>query len=281
MRLLNAKENTPELNLENAGCNYTQRFTDKEMKPFGFSSMEDGTGDYDMLVIGNSYACNQGEVVYNAFKKHARKFNVFCLEDCEVLVTTIAKICKHPPNYTAIVEELQPDVVFLMSRAISAKFPFESAIDDDWVFRDHMKAVTEIESIAKKLYILQALPSCHLSCSKKAQEFTRKGAPLYQIYVRYFDYEVAISTFFTSKLYRCQKCELIDYYPLLVGPSGHYQGYNSFNNLMYLDDNNHFNRFGKERIQVVFDRLSEKFNISVPSPQYLSQCNANFSSSLP
>ncbi|EYB88885.1 hypothetical protein Y032_0240g3356 [Ancylostoma ceylanicum] len=250
MRLLNAKENTPELNLENAGCNYTQRFTDKEMKPFGFSSMEDGTGDYDMLVIGNSYACNQGEVVYNAFKKHARKFNVFCLEDCEVLVTTIAKICKHPPNYTAIVEELQPDVVFLMSRAISAKFPFESAIDDDWVFRDHMKAVTEIESIAKKEGLII-----------RDDHFARLRIG-----------EVAK---------RCQKCELIDYYPLLVGPSGHYQGYNSFNNLMYLDDNNHFNRFGKERIQVVFDRLSEKFNISVPSPQYLSQCNANFSSSLP
>ncbi|KIH65099.1 acyltransferase [Ancylostoma duodenale] len=277
MRLLNAKENDPQLNIENRGCNYTNRFTDKAMKPYGFCSMEDGTGEYDMLVIGNNYACNQGEVVYNAFKKHAKKFNVFCLEDCELLTRTSPKICKEPLNYTAIVEELRPDVVFLISRAISAKVPYESNIDDDKILKEHRQAVNEIELIVKKLYILQALPSCVPSCSKKAQEFIRKGAQLYQIDEGLIARDDHFARVRIQELARrCRKCEVFDYSPVLVETTtGRYLGYNPSNNLMYLDDSGNFNRFGKERIQIVLDRLSEKFNISVPSPQYMSQCRSD------
>ncbi|KAL6744562.1 hypothetical protein Aduo_017485 [Ancylostoma duodenale] len=280
MRLLNANENTPRINIESKGCNYTNRFTEEFMKPLGFCSMEDGTGEYDFLVIGNSFACNQGEMVYNSFKKHAKKFNIFCLGACEVLTKTIPKICPKPMNYTTVVEELKPDVVFLLSRAITAKKWYDpiDPIEEDVIFGEHMQAVSEIERITKKLYILQALPSCHLSCSMKAQEFTRKGAPLYQIYeglIERDDYFARLRIEEVAK--RCQKCEVFDYYPALVGSSGHYLGYNPYNNLLYLDNSNHFNRFGKEKIQPVFDRLAGEFNISIPSPQYMNHCNRNLS----
>ncbi|EYB88890.1 hypothetical protein Y032_0240g3358 [Ancylostoma ceylanicum] len=136
MRLINAKENSPTINTESKGCNYTDRFTGELMKPLGFCSMEDGL-----------------------------------------------------------------------------------------IERDEYFARLRIEEVAK----------------------------------------------------RCQKCEIIDYYPVLVGSSGHYLGYNPYNNLLYLDNNNHFNRFGKEKIQPLFDQLSEKFNISIPSPQYMNQCNPRLS----
>lgn len=57
--------------------------------------------------------------------------------------------------------------------------------------------------------------------------------------------------------FRCRKCEIIDYLPLLVDENGRYLGYDAKTNLIYLDRNNHFTRFGKERIQILFNRLAE------------------------
>ncbi|CAJ0605587.1 unnamed protein product [Cylicocyclus nassatus] len=60
---------------------------------------------------------------------------------------------------------------------------------------------------------------------------------------------------------RCKNCEIVDYMPVLVDKKGHYLGYNSETNLMYLDCANHFNIFGKQRIQTVFDKLAKKFTM--------------------
>lgn len=65
--------------------------------------------------------------------------------------------------------------------------------------------------------------------------------------------------FFCISHSRCKKCEIIDYMPVLVDDYGHYLGYDPKTNLLFLDGINHFNRFGKERIQIVYDRLAEEF----------------------
>ncbi|EYB89397.1 hypothetical protein Y032_0232g3029 [Ancylostoma ceylanicum] len=264
MRYLNFKENTPRSNLQPKGCTYSKRFVNASMIPYGFCSMKDGPGKYDFLVFGNSFACNQGDMVYKSFKKYARKFNIFCLSACEVMTWTSSRICDVRVNYTAMLHELKPDVVFLMSRGLAAKEPFNprKPLDEDRIFQNQLRRLLEIESIAKKLYILQAFPSCHLSCSLEAQDFTRHGRPLKELK----EGIIGRDDFFARERInelgrRCRKCEVFDYLPLLVDRNGHYRGYNPENNLMYLDNSNHFNRFGKQRLQPLFDRLAAEFEI--------------------
>ncbi|EPB77272.1 acyltransferase [Ancylostoma ceylanicum] len=162
MRYLNYKENAVWPNLQLKGCAYTEKFVEARRRPYGFCSMKDGTGKYDFLVLGNSFTCNQG---------------------CEVMTWSSAKICQKRVNYTAMFHELRPDVVFVISRALAAKHPFNTSqpLDEDRIFQKQLRRLIEIEGIAKKLYLLQALPSCHESCSSEAQDFMRHGRALNEL----------------------------------------------------------------------------------------------------
>lgn len=41
--------------------------------------LQQGQGNLSVLVIGNSFACNQADMVYKAFRRKSSSFHVFCL----------------------------------------------------------------------------------------------------------------------------------------------------------------------------------------------------------
>lgn len=90
---------------------------------------------YKILLLGNSYAGNQGDMVYSAFKDQSREFNIFffsglirsCLLSlvktkpnfigCEFMTETDYPICRFPNfNYSMVLHELKPDIVFILTR---------------------------------------------------------------------------------------------------------------------------------------------------------------------
>ncbi|EYB89389.1 hypothetical protein Y032_0232g3028 [Ancylostoma ceylanicum] len=318
MRYLNHMEGVKDhFILEEIGCVYSSRFIDlPNYKPLGFCSMKEGNGSYNFFVIGNSFACNQAEMIFKSFGKFARRFDVLCLYACEFMTWTPDDKCKTRLNYTAVIEELKPDVVFVIeSDAVAVtvhpkkfscncsysntqstanhviryenlqhfvliifihflhndgvavevfrgKAPFNTRdpIDNDKIFKGQMKQITELEDVAKKVYILQAFPSCELRCTSLAHEFTDKGRPLKEIKEGLIGRDDFFARLRIHEIERrCRKCEVIDYLPMLVDGNGLYLGYNPQNNLMYLDRSNHLNRFGKERVQPLFDRLAKTF----------------------
>ncbi|CAJ0605609.1 unnamed protein product [Cylicocyclus nassatus] len=372
MRQLNAAEAEDAQHMWHKECKYSRRFANIT-PPFGFCEMKNGNGRIDMLVAGNSFACNQGDVIYKAFKRYARQFNIFCLPRYEMFYPN----CPIPFNFTHIVKELKPEVVFMIDRAVITKAPLNVSkpIDEDRAFGLFMKTLILLEKTTRKVYILQALPSCKLGCAHRAVNYLQKGRPLNTMKAsllkctmmykgtcrsprqkadrerrepkyraspkivpvgtikvaafRSFKHvkfekvlldlleDVTIDSCvrrirlpFTSckksqqsnvaesnMLYRspivtlqsgsvlkdgliekdeffffarhriweigkrCKNCEIVDYMPELVDKKGHYLGYNPETNLMYLNCNNHFNTFGKQRIQIVFDELAKKFTM--------------------
>ncbi|CAJ0607476.1 unnamed protein product [Cylicocyclus nassatus] len=114
--------------------------------------------------------------------------------------------------------------------------------------------------VVKRENAVKALPSCVSSCSAKAMLYLKNGKALNTIkdglivrdesFARYRIWEL-------SK--RCKKCEIVDYMLMLADEKGHYLGYNPNTNLMYLDQANHFNRFGKQIIQTIFEKLAKQF----------------------
>ncbi|KHJ96978.1 hypothetical protein OESDEN_03053 [Oesophagostomum dentatum] len=259
MRYLIAKEG--HSHMYNEECTYSDRFLNKTAKPRGFCSMQKGSGKYNFLVLGNSFACNQGDVVYKAFKVHANEFNIFCLSACEVWLPTRSE-CDSIVNYTAILEELKPDVVFFIIRHVKGKEAFNGTnmLSDDVIYRNQTRFLDYLEKVAKKVYIIQAVPSCKTQCPYIALKYTEKGKPLNAIK----DGLIVRDDFFARQRIwemgiRCRKCEIVDYMPALVDEHGEYLGYDPKTNLMYMDVDNHFNNFGKARIRTVFDRLSKNF----------------------
>ncbi|CAJ0605608.1 unnamed protein product [Cylicocyclus nassatus] len=259
MRQLNAAEAADAQHMWHKECKYSRRFANIT-PPAGFCEMKNGNGRIDMLVAGNSFACNQGDVIYKAFKRYARQFNIFCLPRYEMFYPN----CPIPFNFTHIVKELKPEVVFVIDRAVITKAPLNVSepIDDDRVFGLFMKTLKLLEKTTRKVYILQALPSCKLGCAHRAVNYLQNGRPLNTIK----DGLIEKDEFFFFARHRiweigkrCKNCEIVDYMPELVDKKGHYLGYNPETNLMYLNCNNHFNTFGKQRIQLVFDELAKKF----------------------
>ncbi|EPB73751.1 peptidase family M13 [Ancylostoma ceylanicum] len=216
---------------------------------------KEGSGGHDFLVIGNSFACNQADMIFKAFGKYARRFNIHCRYICEVMVQTPNPACGTLLNLTAMIEELKPDVVFVIERSLQLKTGFNTRnpIDDDKTFKDLMERVTDLEERTKKIeadsmiastsnqvYILQAIPSCKMEWLKIAHILQRPLKEMKEGLVTRDDFFARLRIHEVEK--RCRTCEVIDYLPMLVDENGHYLGYNPDNNLVFIDYANHLTR---------------------------------------
>ena len=89
------------------------------------------TGKFKMLVVGNSFACNQGGVIFDEFKNHASKFIVSCepgrvnfkhlfegrILACEVLSDRRQHpICGGWINQPKVFEIVKPDILFIIQK---------------------------------------------------------------------------------------------------------------------------------------------------------------------
>ncbi|VDL71992.1 unnamed protein product [Nippostrongylus brasiliensis] len=147
---------------------------------------------------------------------------------CEVLSKTDDALCKTRVNYIEIVEELKPNLVFILDRKVVTKEVNDTKVlDNDYVFMQHLYNLASIEHVADKSWLI-------LNDDKPAR-------------MRHKELRK-----------RCKKCELIDYLPALVDNDGVYRGYDPDTNLMYVDEVNHLNIFAKQRLQPLFDSLAER-----------------------
>ncbi|EYC32659.1 hypothetical protein Y032_0002g1026 [Ancylostoma ceylanicum] len=262
MLYINTKEANLTLNMETPFCRHTERFDYSKVPRSALCEAQNGTGPYNILVIGNSYAFNQADVIYNAFRNHSRELTFFSFSGCEFLMETNPKICQyHNYNYSFILHALKPDIVFVLTRPLDGRVRFDpmKPIDEDKIFNDYMNRINQVEEVAKKVYLLQALPSCVQRCARKGMEFTSNKRPLSDIKDGLIKRdEVFVRERITEVGKRCKKCEIIDYLTYLVDDDGQYLGYNPKTNIMYYDTINHFNRFGKERIQALYNRLANE-----------------------
>lgn len=252
-------------NFVTPGCKYSERFVGKNLVPFGLCQLKQGQGNLSVLVIGNSFACNQADMVYKAFRRKSSSFHVFCLSACEVLSLSASTICKVRVNYTEIVEKLRPNVVFILDRYISSKRVPKGDLADnlDVTLMQQVYNLMNIERLADKVFILQALPSCLRSCVTTALDFMIwKNKPLRDIGTKLIVVDDELARTHLDELRKmCMKCELIDYLPALVNDDGIYRGYDNETNLLYLDNNNHLTRFGKERVQPIFDEIASRLEL--------------------
>ncbi|VDL73403.1 unnamed protein product [Nippostrongylus brasiliensis] len=248
-------------NLATPGCKYSSKFIGSNIAPFGLCELETGNGNLTTLVVGNSFACNQADMVHNAFKRLYSNFYVFCLDTCEVLSITDDELCKTRVDYIDIIKDLQPNLVFILDRKIAVKKVNDTkAFNNDFVFMQHLYNLVSIEQVADKVFILEPLPSCELSCGTLALDFMMKGnRPLRGIGSWLISKDDKYARMRHKELRkRCRKCELIDYLPVLKNDDGVYRGYDRETNIMYLDESNHLNKFGKQRVQPLFDRLAKR-----------------------
>ncbi|RCN34891.1 hypothetical protein ANCCAN_19253 [Ancylostoma caninum] len=117
MHYINTKEANQTQNMRIPFCKHSKRFDETDVPRSAFCEVQNGTGVYNILVMGNSYAFNQADVIYNAFKNHSRELNFFSFSGCEFLTSTNPVICAFQNyNYSFILHALKPDILFVVTR---------------------------------------------------------------------------------------------------------------------------------------------------------------------
>ncbi|KAL6737726.1 hypothetical protein Aduo_011345 [Ancylostoma duodenale] len=157
MQYINTKEGNQTLNMETPYCERSKRFDEKDVPPGAFCETQNGTGVYSILVIGNSYAFNQGGQIYNAFKNQSRELNIFAFSGCEFLTVTRQDNCHFQNyNYSFIINALKPDILFVITRPFLGRKRFDpmKPIDEDEMFNDYMNRMNQVEEVGKKKLML-------------------------------------------------------------------------------------------------------------------------------
>ncbi|VDL74206.1 unnamed protein product [Nippostrongylus brasiliensis] len=262
MRYLNFKENNFTRNMDSTVCiRLSNRFAPTSKPPYGFCEAEKGLGLNNVLVWGDELAMNLGRTLYYEFRKHAREFNIFSIEGCDPMLTERRpEFCKTEVNYTDILQTLRPDVIFVLSRSAVDREDFNEtkSVDSDRVYQEQLKRLKEMERIAKKVYILQALPS--LNTDKYPLLYT--VTPVRKLKDRLIKKDDKFARRRIKELRRkCRKCELIDIKPALLDHKQRYCGFDQDTNLMYIDQRDLFTRSGRGRIRGVFAKVAKEFKV--------------------
>ncbi|VDL71991.1 unnamed protein product [Nippostrongylus brasiliensis] len=260
-------------NVATPGCKYSTRFVGYDIAPLGLCELEPGGGNLTILVIGNSFACNQAEMVHKAFKKMSSAFYVFCLNSCEALSISPDEQCNLRVNYNKIYEELKPNLLFILDRKFVAKRGFDDRknLNNDVLFMQQLYNLVQLEEHADRVFILEVMPSCRLSCATLALDFMMtRNKTLSEIGT----WLIVEDELFARERHRelrkrCRKCEFIDYLPVLSDKDGKYRGYDPETNLMYIDESNHLTRFGKQRVQPLFNKLADRVQSELIRIEYV------------
>ncbi|PAV61367.1 hypothetical protein WR25_26375 [Diploscapter pachys] len=229
------------------------------------------TGKLRLLVIGNSWACNQGGIVYEAFRHIIKEFYAFCLVACEPLIEKQSpNICFQAIKWEKVVSHVQPDLVIMLHRPIIGKGSFNDVtqLQTDDVYQQHLRVTQWYESqgYIKKIYILQAMPICHWQCTKLMNDFMEnEKKPLKE----FGNQLVVYDDYFERKRFEklaedCKICELYDYLPLLRNKDGNLTFYDESTNLVFMDDTNHLNKFGRDKVKIIYNQLAESFTKEFP-----------------
>ncbi|VDO45578.1 unnamed protein product [Haemonchus placei] len=178
---------------------------------------------------------------------------------CDVMVRHQEASCNVTVNYTDVLDTLKPEVIFVLQRHIGSKKPIVSNIDKDNIFMEQLARLKKLEKVAKKVYILQAVPSKRRNRQRRYRLKKTVPKPL----DRKERMIVNDDTFARKRIEklgkRCTKCEIIDIKPVLVKSQRDSEGYDK---LMYVTEWNNLNRIGRERASEVLKEFAEKFVLS-------------------
>ncbi|PAV82648.1 hypothetical protein WR25_05868 isoform C [Diploscapter pachys] len=280
---LNYYEGMTRVGASNAVENCTHvDFGSKEIKaPFGWCKMPGRhTGKVKFLVIGNSYACNQGHIVYEAFQNLTREFHFFCLVACEPLMEKQDGGCHLLTQWHDVYNQIKPDVLFMLHRPIMgmAQLDETKPIEQDDVYQQHVRMISWYlkQDGLLKIYIQHALPRCLTYCVGYINKWIlEENKPLRFAGDRFTIHNEKwerIRFEHLVKMKTCQgKCELFDYYPEMLNKKGEFSLYDENTNLAYLDNTQHFSKFGRDKVKVVYKRLAEKFAKQYPQLDSVSK----------
>ncbi|KHJ79419.1 hypothetical protein OESDEN_20935 [Oesophagostomum dentatum] len=237
-------------------------------KPWGWCNFPppSNTVHRKILVMGNSYAANQGRIIYEMCNGPNTEVKIYSMGGCEVLVRTAEyNHCrKARGKFAEVVNEYKPDVLFILARYIDIMDAPESKHPD---FDDTVQEASEVlqelsQFTTSHIFVLNALPRPNLYFAKDyAKEFS-KGKFLASEEMLNATVGLSVGQRRISQaVSTCSKCSIIDYDPVFR-VNGTFQLYDADSNVAFINALFHFTPLGLHKLRPFFKNICDHINYS-------------------
>ncbi|CAI5444281.1 unnamed protein product [Caenorhabditis angaria] len=247
-------------NLLHPTCDY--EFT----KPLGWCNQTglSPRNKYRIMIIGNSWAANQGQLIYDECKDKAKIILQGSAYGCEPFYPSKndTKCKKNFTYFEERVREFEPDYAFHLTRHISYGEEFSGNYQTDQVYQTMLKQMKIMTKyIKRKFFILDAIPWIVEGQVRKITDYIKKNVSFVEIdkkYTNFTNFVFARERY--AQLFKdCgNKCERIDYIEEFYrNDTGTYRFFDD-RGFSYMTSANHLSPHGLEKIRHVFTEICDK-----------------------
>ncbi|CAB03534.1 Acyl_transf_3 domain-containing protein [Caenorhabditis elegans] len=244
--------------LKPPGCN--RKWPGKNWCDFEMNGTE-----FKLAVLGNSYVENHLKMFIQECGYRSNSLASYTENACEPLAAYEHKAdCKSKlKNFIDFLETTQPDYAFILTRffATGVVTNSTSSTDEDPIYLEMREQMGKLlPNIKKKLYILDAFPRPSMVYILQVAKDLKNGRNVDEIHkdlVQFDTYKLARQR--TEAIVKeCgNKCELIDYEPLLFNKTSNRFEFFDSRGFLYFTIVNHLSAHGVELIRPIYTKICQ------------------------
>ncbi|CAI5443740.1 unnamed protein product [Caenorhabditis angaria] len=236
----------------------TKRISSKYCNTSGLSPRN----PYKILLIGNSWAPNHGNLFYEECKDKANILVLGANTACEPFYLSKEWNCQ-PKDFDETrkhVENLKPDYIFHITRHIAYGENFNgTSFENDEVYQKMWKEMKKLlKFVNKKVYLLDAIPTVKKTEIVKLVGYLRKNISAVEIDKIMLDltnYEGARARY-AQLIKDCgDKCELIDYHDIFYRKDSKTFRFFDDNGFEYITNILHLTALGLEKVRPIWRKI--------------------------
>ncbi|RCN52286.1 hypothetical protein ANCCAN_01719 [Ancylostoma caninum] len=246
-----------------------EKCTYRNVGPWGWCDLpkENDAPAHKIMVLGNSYATNQGRIVYEMCHSSEVEVKIFTIAACEVIAkSTQFEHCQnsHEKSLEAV-KAYKPDVLFILARYTDMVDVPEKAsktgLED--IVKEAASRLNELsQSVTDHVYVLNAIPRPHRAfhrlhtiafrqhISQKPAKFLNSTSGI----------ELARRRVAKS-VSMCSKCSIIDYQPVFTF-NDTFHLYDSVTNVDFMNGYWHLTPLGLHRLRPFFRDICDHITYS-------------------
>ncbi|RCN49070.1 hypothetical protein ANCCAN_04815 [Ancylostoma caninum] len=227
-------------------------------------------GSLNMMIVGNSYAPNVAEIIYDSFAGLAKNISKYSRSRCEVLVIGHGNCRKSYFSYLQYVKEVRPDVLFIVcsnkcrqiSRAFTMDTPIMGTISVDPLFLEAKATLEKYNALVKtKIYVLDSTPGVDADHIRKLNARIKSGNTTGVNQVSNHNYLNGMARH-AELAKSCAKCHFFNYTDALSDESGEVLVFDPITKLSFFTGGSHLTAAGLDRIRPVYISLARNFSFS-------------------
>ncbi|WKX88265.1 hypothetical protein Q1695_008140 [Nippostrongylus brasiliensis] len=241
-----------------SSCSYRGR----PGRPWGWCDLpsQNSSSPYRILIIGNSYATNQGRAISESCNRPGIDMKQFSIAGCEVLTETESfEHCIYSKkNYMQAVQEYKPDSLFILTRHVTLTLLSTSTTKrqiDEYASKGTYALNRLAQAVADKVFVLNAIPIPEPGFEARYANGLRSGElpdPA-DLFNKSSSFGVA-REIVERAVAKCPKCSMLDYVPTFT-VNGTFRFFNPNTHILNLNGYWHFTSHGLNQLKPLFKEI--------------------------